>query len=386
MRVSLRYPYAQMQPRILLLATALFGLLPMFLAHVQPGPGRASQAVQELEFVVERADGSFVDAHFLVAAGGDDALAAATAAAHQLFPGSELYASAGDSEPVPGAVTAQWAPWGWRWDSAELPATVTYNPSGNPTSFTAADVAAVLDIWSSVPTSSFAFAYAGLTGSPASMSSTGADGQNVIAWADLGCASGCVLGVTTKSFSSHEADIVLNSNTGARLGDGTGGTFDVFSVLLHEAGHLAGLEHSCPVFGPCTPGERDAVMFFSYDGIQRALAEDDVDGLSLLYPENQDDGSAGIIEAAPREPMPALDPAPVSVKLSAGWNFVVLPAGPIDGIIGELSCVEAVYGLGSDGWAAWVRGVSSRLQTLTSTQPGQPYWVTATGSCSASFH
>jgi hypothetical protein len=375
-----------MTRRVLLLATILSGIILMVAVHAGNPPARADQAVTELEFVVSLPNGQALEAHFLVTGAGDGAVAAAASAVAHLFPGAEMRSSEEFSRPGPGGVSAQWAPWGWRWDRAELPVVVTYNPGENPTDFTAADVAAVLEAWSSIDTSTFAFAYSGLTGSPASMSSTGEDGQRVIAWADLGCQAGCVLGVTTKSFTSHEADIVLNSNAGARLGDGTAGTFDTFSVLLHEAGHLAGLEHSCPLFGPCTPEERSAVMFFSYDGIQRDLAEDDIDGISLLYPGKKD-GAAGIVEAAPREPMPAVDPAPqlLVVELSEGWNLVVLPGGTVDDIVAELNCVEAVYGLGLDGWAAWVRGLSPRLQTLTATQPGQPYWVTTTGACSASF-
>lgn len=371
---------------ILLLATILSGLTLAMAFHLGEPPARADQAVTELEFVVSPPDGAALEAHFLVTGAGDAALAAAASAVAQLFPGAEMLSRDEFSRTEPGGVSAQWAPWGWRWDRAELPVVVTYNPAGNPAAFTAADVATVLEAWSSVETSTFAFAYSGLTSTPASMSSTGEDGQSVIAWADLGCQAGCVLGVTTKSFTSHEADVVLNSNAGARLGDGTAGTFDTFSVLLHEAGHLAGLEHSCPIFGPCTQEERAAVMFFSYDGVQRELAADDVDGLSLIYPGTKD-GSAGIVEAAPREPIPAVDPAPqlLVVELSEGWNLVMLPAGTVDDIVAELNCVEAVYGLGLDGWAAWVRGLSPRLQTLTATHPGQPYWVSTTGACSASF-
>lgn len=52
------------------------------------------------------------------------------------------------------------------------------------------------------------------------------------------------------------------------------GVFDTQTVALHEIGHLLGLEHST-VAG--------SVMFPSYRGQRRALAQDDMDGARALY-------------------------------------------------------------------------------------------------------
>jgi hypothetical protein len=56
---------------------------------------------------------------------------------------------------------------------------------------------------------------------------------------------------------------------------GTGSTFDLETVALHEIGHLLGLDHSS-VGG--------SVMFASYGGVRRALTQDDTDGIRRLYP------------------------------------------------------------------------------------------------------
>jgi hypothetical protein len=56
---------------------------------------------------------------------------------------------------------------------------------------------------------------------------------------------------------------------------GTGGTFDLETVALHEIGHLLGLSHSS------VPG---SVMFPTYGGNRRALTQDDIDGIRRLYP------------------------------------------------------------------------------------------------------
>lgn len=68
---------------------------------------------------------------------------------------------------------------------------------------------------------------------------------------------------------------------------GTGGTFDLETVALHEIGHLLGLAHSA---------DPNAIMYPTYTGVQRTLNQDDVDGIRRLYPylcRRTDSGSQG---------------------------------------------------------------------------------------------
>lgn len=65
---------------------------------------------------------------------------------------------------------------------------------------------------------------------------------------------------------------------------GSGGTFDVETVALHEVGHLLGLGHSS-VAG--------SVMFPTYGGVRRSLTQDDVDGIRRLYPSMCRRGDSG---------------------------------------------------------------------------------------------
>ncbi|MDZ7729116.1 MAG: matrixin family metalloprotease [Dehalococcoidia bacterium] len=288
----------------------------------------------------------------------------------------------GDEDDAP--VNAQWGSWGWSWEAEELPVAVAYNPAGALNGFTEGDLVAALETWSNVEGSSFAFEYAGQTDRDASMNTDGEDGANVVAWQDLGCDGGCVLGLTTKSFGQHEVDISLNTNPGARLDDGT---YDISTVLIHELGHMAGLEHSCPALGPCTDAEAEAVMFYSYSGVRRELTSDDVEGLVETYPGGTtssipiDDGAVArpVEEDEGEEEQPA-----VEVTLQSGWNLQTLPSGVIDDAVAELPCVEAVYAYDhGSGWSHWVRGLDSSLQTLNQATSSDAYWFLASSSCSA---
>ena len=110
---------------------------------------------------------------------------------------------------------------------------------------------------------------------------SGPDGENVVSWASLPCEVGCVLGITSKG-AAREVDMLLNSNPDAVQQMGTEATLDWRTVILHELGHMAGLEHSCPVpFGPCTAAEATAVMYWAYTGTLRKLAPDDIAGLAV---------------------------------------------------------------------------------------------------------
>lgn len=53
-----------------------------------------------------------------------------------------------------------------------------------------------------------------------------------------------------------------------------GNSLDLITVAAHELGHALGLDHS---------GVRGALMFPSYSGPQRFLANDDVNGIQTLY-------------------------------------------------------------------------------------------------------
>lgn len=132
--------------------------------------------------------------------------------------------------------------------------------------------------WTAVASSSFALQDGGNTTRCPSLVRQCAgpqvfDGFNDVGWSDLGpCRATCTLGVTWFSTSTDEADMALNTRATWRT---DGGNFDVETVVLHENGHVAGLGHS---------SVQAAVMYAYYQSVHRSLHQDDIDGVSALYP------------------------------------------------------------------------------------------------------
>ena len=103
------------------------------------------------------------------------------------------------------------------------------------------------------------------------------DGFNDVAWMDLGrCSIGrCTLGVTWFATTDpDEGDMALNTRVSWRT---NGSDYDVESVMLHENGHVLSLGHSSVT---------QAVMYAYYGGLRRSLHQDDIDGVTSLYPED----------------------------------------------------------------------------------------------------
>lgn len=155
-----------------------------------------------------------------------------------------------------------------------------YNPSGDPTGGAARSaLTSTQATWTNVASSEFTLGDGGNTTRCPSLVRQCSrrqvyDGFNDVGWADLGrCRATCTLGVTWYSTSTDEADMALNTRANWRT---DGGNIDVETVLLHENGHVAGLGHS---------DVQAAVMYAYYQGVRRSLQQDDVNGISALYPQ-----------------------------------------------------------------------------------------------------
>ena len=159
--------------------------------------------------------------------------------------------------------------------------------------------------WSSVPTSSFVLSFGGLTDRCPSLVDECGGPQNFDGFNDVIFLSlqgpcndilGCTLGVTWFSTEIDEADMALNTKANWVHDCGySGSAIEAESVILHENGHVVGLGHSADL---------NAVMAAFYSGTQCQLGQDDIDGISNLYP------APAVTPTATPIPTPTPSPTP----------------------------------------------------------------------------
>ncbi|MCI0839649.1 MAG: matrixin family metalloprotease [Chloroflexi bacterium] len=214
------------------------------------------------------------------------------------------------------------------WDqfSDGLPGNVVtqnYNDSKDPTGVDGLSVLTNTQAtWSAVSTSSFVLSFGGLTNRCPSLldecqGPQTFDGFNDVTFFSLAGPCnfrlGCTLGVTWYSTSVDEADVALNTKVNWVHDCKTAGpAFDAESVLLHEIGHVVGLGHSPDV---------NAVMATPYLSAQCDLDQDDINGISALYPGT---GATPVPTAVPAAtPVPTPTPIATPSPTPSGSNAIV---------------------------------------------------------------
>lgn len=212
-------------------------------------------------------------------------------------------------------VSAQYFVNAHKWDASAIPISVRYNPVGEPADYGLATVLQQsIGTWNAVTPSTFSFTWAGGGTGPVGTcgGSISLDGQNTVKFEAL---PGVVLGQTCTVWNSNqganaklvEFDMQLDSdaNTWSSAPATPAGKYDLYSTVLHELGHAAGLGHSA---------QSTAVMFATIGGgvQRRVLTPDDIAGLQAAYPG----GGTATPTATQPTPTPTSSPVPTAVPTS----------------------------------------------------------------------
>jgi Matrixin len=158
-----------------------------------------------------------------------------------------------------------------------------YNPAGDPTGGGAAALQAGEATWSGVDSSTFRI---GLTGTTTT-SVDAIDGQNIVLWSPADTSFRCgpsALACTITSFERStgfivDSDVLVNSAFpwSADAAGPPPSAYDLQTALTHEDGHVAGLDHVTDPTSVMYP-------FLAPGETRRTLSQDDVDGISTVYP------------------------------------------------------------------------------------------------------
>ncbi|MFN0147095.1 MAG: matrixin family metalloprotease [Dehalococcoidia bacterium] len=237
-------------------------------------PADPAGLVMERTRVFERSDGTTVVVTALIEAAAPDP----EGLMDEMFPLSHRRQADG--------VTAAFAIW-VKWARQDVPVTVYYNPAGEPAGVDGLGALREgMASWNSVPRQYFRFIDGGLTGAAAGdcTSDVPGDGLNTLSWGDL---PPRVLGRTCYVSDGRsrvdnqdrifEGDIVLGKRTRfSTVAVTPQDSYDLRSNVLHELGHLLGLDHT---------DKEPAVMLPTLSlGLQRRTpTDDDVDGIRALY-------------------------------------------------------------------------------------------------------
>jgi hypothetical protein len=163
--------------------------------------------------------------------------------------------------------------------------TFLYNSANCPAGATALVVKA-MDLWNQVSTSGLKVSLGGDSSTSIANLVAGTFTAGVIACdpafgTTFSTDANAVAGVGqfyTSNGTITKAYVILNAQSGASANVGTMNSDTAAAVVAHELGHALGLGHS---------SDPNALMYYSLSRITLSLSQDDVDGISFLYPRDE---------------------------------------------------------------------------------------------------
>lgn len=177
------------------------------------------------------------------------------------------------------------------WPASSIPVTISYNQSlaGEPSLKDAGDIAVAR--WNTIPGSTFRMVSGGTTAAVAGacQSPLALDGQSTLTFADTGGSSvlGLTCAVSDSSRKIVEADIIFSPSVLFSSASVTpNNAYDFVSVVLHELGHFASLDHPCQQ-GACNGYDAVMVPTLQQGQQRRTPRPDDVMGLNSKYPASR---------------------------------------------------------------------------------------------------
>lgn len=188
---------------------------------------------------------------------------------------------------VSASVGRAWEPINARWSTWCTPVPLSLNDVGSAdlgANVSHTEVARAFADWQAVSCAQLSIA-----GRSSTSAQPGTyEGRSIIGWVESGWrhapeAIGVTGTLATQSMPSciTEADMELNGvHYTWTTSPGQGARVNAYSIALHEGGHYLGLGHS---------NDRDATMYYAYQGGVDAIGADDRTGICSLYPSSEAD-------------------------------------------------------------------------------------------------
>ena len=247
------------------------------------------------------------------------------------------------------------------WWASDMP--VPWYMNSDSTTDTLNELAGIqssFDTWENVPTATITFVYAGALpfnpDSPPLYDGERLDYYCCIWWdkqnrsglLDSGTLGICFYWAMPSDGHLVDADIVFNDKDYNWNAQGQGGDMPLEGVATHEIGHLLGLGHS---------PDQSATMYYIWHPGSEVLAQDDIDGVTAIYPDTT-------------------PPAAPVITTNGGADFITVDAlltlagtMPSDTWTLEVTCTPSVSGT----VAPFNHGDTTWSYSTTLTIPSQVY-------------